>query len=51
MWQIRCDVGRYIQDFGGETWGKGTHLEDPGVDGRIILCICKKWDVGEHGLD
>ena len=23
------------------------HLEDPGVDGRIILrWICRKWDVG-----
>ena len=27
------------------------HLEDPGVDGRIILSwIFRKWDVG-HGLD
>jgi hypothetical protein len=27
------------------------HLEDPGVDGRIILrWIFRKW-VGEHGLD
>jgi hypothetical protein len=30
---------------------KGDHLEDPDVDGRIILkWIFKKWD-GEHGLD
>jgi hypothetical protein len=27
------------------------HLEDSGVDGRVILrWICKKWD-GGHGLD
>jgi hypothetical protein len=31
-------------------WGnlrEGDQLEDPGVDGRVILrCIFRKWDVG-----
>ena len=36
-----------VQGFGGETWGEGDHLEDPGVDGRIIFrWIFRKWDVG-----
>jgi hypothetical protein len=30
---------------------EGDHLEDPDIDGRIILrWIFRKWDVG-HGLD
>jgi len=37
---------RCMQGFGGETRGK-DHLEDPGVNGRIILrWIFRKWDVG-----
>jgi len=28
---------RFIQGFGGETLRERDHLEDPGVDGRIIL--------------
>jgi len=34
----------------GFWWGKlreKGHLENPGVDGRMILrCIFRKWDVG-----
>ena len=37
---------RHIQGFGGETRGK-AHLEDPAIDGRIILrWIFRKYDVG-----
>jgi hypothetical protein len=31
---------------------EGDHLEDDGVDGRIILkWILEKWEGGVHGLD
>ena len=39
--------------YTGFWWGnrrEGDHLEDPGVDGRVILrWIFRKWDVG--GVD
>jgi len=38
--------------FGGETRGKRDHLEDPGVDGRIIFRrIFRKRDERELGLN
>jgi len=37
---------RCIQGFGGGNLRERDHLQDPGVDGRIILRrIFKKWDV------
>jgi hypothetical protein len=39
-----------VEVYTGFWWGnlrEREHLEDPGVDGRIILrWIIKKWDVG-----
>jgi hypothetical protein len=37
--------GRYSQSFGGGNLRENYHLEDPGIDGRIILrSIFRKWD-------
>jgi len=37
---------KFIQNFGGEI----DHLDDPGVDGRILRWIFRKWK-GEHRLE
>jgi len=38
---------RRMQGFGGGNLRERDHLEDPGVDGRLILrWIFMKWDVG-----
>jgi hypothetical protein len=36
-----------IQRFGGENFSERVHLEDTGVDRRIVLrWIFRRWDVG-----
>ena len=40
-----------IQVFGGENRRERADLDDPGVDGMILLrWMFRKWD-GRHGLD
>jgi hypothetical protein len=42
-----CGEYRRIQGFGGGKLRERDHLENLGVDGRIILgWIFRKWDVG-----
>ena len=40
-------TGEVCLGFWWENLNEGDHLEDPVVDGRIILkCISEKWDGG-----
>jgi hypothetical protein len=37
---------RCLQSFGGENLRESDHLEDPGVDGRLLLrWIFRNWNV------
>ena len=39
--------GRHIKGFGGGNLREGDHLEEPGIDGRVILrWIFRNWDGG-----
>jgi len=44
---LACMGERCIEGFGGGNLREREHLEDPGVDGRIILrWIFRQWNVG-----
>jgi hypothetical protein len=45
-------TGEVHTKFWWENLREGDHLEDPGIDRRIILiCIFEKWDGGMKWID
>ena len=50
MWHY-WSMKKCIQGFGWEDMREGDYLEDPGLDGRIILKWIPRSGMGEHGLD
>jgi hypothetical protein len=50
MWH-GWETGQVLTGFWWEDLTEGNHLEDLGIDGRVILkFIFKRWD-GKQGLD
>jgi len=53
-WAGTYDIWGKEEVYTGFLWGtlrEGDHLEDPGINGRIILkWIFRKWD-GRHEVD
>jgi len=49
MWHVWGWVEKFVRDFVGETWKEKGILEDPGIDGMIILKWI--WNMRGHRLD